>query len=105
MMKIAIPTTGNLLDEYLNSCEVFTIFTIDDSNAIVDTELICTPEGCDCKNNIPLTMEQKGVSVMISYKLPDYAEEICAKHGVKVYQGYSGDVNVVIAKFLQWLNR
>ncbi|MHC1705134.1 MAG: NifB/NifX family molybdenum-iron cluster-binding protein [Tenuifilaceae bacterium] len=99
-MKIAIPTIGSILDEYLSSCEVFTIFTINDTFNIVDTELLYTPEGCDCKNNIPATMQQKGVTIMLAYKLPDHAEDICSQHSIKVFQGYSGNVQEVITSFL-----
>lgn len=36
-MKIAVPTIGGILDEYFESCEVFTIFTIDDSYNIIES--------------------------------------------------------------------
>jgi predicted Fe-Mo cluster-binding NifX family protein len=99
-MKIAIPTNGSYLDEYLDKCEVFTIFSIDDSHNITETELLYTPEGCDCKNNVPLTMQQKGVTVMLAYKLPKHAADICSQHNIKVYQGYSGDLHQIIEAFL-----
>jgi predicted Fe-Mo cluster-binding NifX family protein len=102
-MKIAIPTIGSILDEYLNECEVFTIFKIDSSNQIVETELLYTPEGCDCKNNIPLIMQQKGVKVMLAYKLPEHAEGVCEKFGIKVHLGYKGNVNDVIIDYLKTL--
>ena len=104
-MKIAVPTSGKILDEFMNSCEVFTIFTVDETYDIVDTEILCTPEGCDCKNNIPLTLQQKGVTVVLAYKLPDYAENICKQHGISAYQGYSGSVSEVIKNFSVWLKR
>jgi predicted Fe-Mo cluster-binding NifX family protein len=99
-MKIAIPTIGSILDEYMNTCEVFTIFSIDDSNNIVETELLYTPEGCDCKNNIPLTMQQKGVTIMLAFKLPEHAEDICSQHNIKVYLGYSGNIIDVATTFI-----
>lgn len=99
-MKIAIPTIGSILDEYMGSCEVFTIYTIDDACNVVDSELLYTPEGCDCKNNIPLTMQQKGVTAVVGYKMPEHAESICAQYGIKFYEGYSGNVVDVIALFL-----
>ena len=102
-MKIAIPTIGSILNEYLNECEVFTIFSIDNSNRIINSELLYTPEGCDCKNNIPLTMQQKGVTVMLAYKLPENTEGVCEKFGIKVHRGYKGNVNEVINQFLSTL--
>jgi predicted Fe-Mo cluster-binding NifX family protein len=99
-MKIAIPTIGSILDEYLNECEVFTIFSVDKSNKITDSELLYTPEGCDCKNNIPLIMQQKGVKIMLAYKLPEHAEGVCEKFGIEVHLGYKGNINEVIDQFL-----
>jgi len=104
-MKIAVPTIGSILDEYFSSCEVFTIFTIDDSNKIIDSELLCTPEGCDCKNNIPLIMQQKGVTVMLAYKLPEHADGVCSQYGIKVYLDYSGNVRDVVQSFLNKKNK
>lgn len=104
-MKIAVPTIGSILDEYFSSCEVFTIFAIDDSNKIIDSELLCTPEGCDCKNNIPLIMQQKGVTVMLAYKLPEHADGVCSQYGIKVYLDYSGNVRDVVQSFLNKKNK
>lgn len=99
-MKIAVPTIGGLIDEYFNTCEVFTIFTVNDENAIVDSELLYIPEGCDCKNNIPLILQQKGVTFVLAYQFPEHKEEICAQYGIKGIPGYSGNVNAAIRKFI-----
>jgi len=101
MIKIAVPTIGSILDEYLASCEVFTIFTIDDFNKIVESEILFTPEGCDCKNNKPLTLQQKGVTVLLAYQLPEHVDGICEQHGIKPYLGYKGKVNDVVESFLK----
>jgi len=99
-MKIAVPTIGGILDEYFDSCEVFTIFSVDDSYNIVDSELLYTPEGCDCKNNIPLIMQQKGVTVMLAYKLQEHDDDTCLQYGIKVYLEYYGNVREVVDTFL-----
>ncbi|HNW69414.1 MAG TPA: NifB/NifX family molybdenum-iron cluster-binding protein [Bacteroidales bacterium] len=104
-MKIAVPTIGGLLDEYFKSCEVFTVFTVDDSNNIVDTEILCTPEGCDCKNNIPLTLQQNGVTVILAYKLPEHADGVCSHYGITPYLGYSGNVEDVVKSFIKQLKK
>lgn len=99
-MKIVVPTIGGMLDENLTFCEVFTIFSVNESNKIVDSEILCTPQGCDCKNNIPLTLQQKGVTIMLAGTMPEYVKNVCKQHGIKVYQGYSGNVLVVAETFL-----
>lgn len=100
-MKIAVPTIGGLLDDYFYSCEVFTIFTVDDSEKIVDSELLYTPEGCDCKNNIPLIMQQKGVTVLLANRVPEHSEGTCSKYGINVNLNYSGKVRDVVQSYLQ----
>jgi predicted Fe-Mo cluster-binding NifX family protein len=100
-MKIAVPTIGSILDEYFYRCEVFTIFSVDVSNKIVDSEILCTPEGCDCKNNVPLIMQQKGVTVMIANVLPEHENGACSKYGITAHLGYKGGVREVVEAFLQ----
>ncbi len=99
-MKIVVPTIGGMLDENLAFCEVFTIFSVNDSSKIVNKEILYTPQGCDCKNNIPLTLQQKGVTIMLAGTMPEYAKDICKQHGIKVHQGYSGNVLDVAETFL-----
>ncbi len=100
-MKIAVPTIGSLLDDFFYSCEVFTIFTIDDTDKIIDSELLFTPEGCDCKNNIPLIMQQKGVNILLANKMPDHSAGVCTKYGMNIYLNYSGEIHEVVLEFLQ----
>ena len=102
-MKIAIPTIGSILDEYMDQCEVFIIFSVDDSLKITGKEILYTPEGCDCKNNIPFIMQQKGINVMVAYKLAEHAEGICEKYGITSYLGYKGKVEAVVNRFLKKL--
>ncbi len=99
-MKIAVPTIGGVLDEYFESCEVFTIFTTDDSFNITESELLYTPQGCDCKNNVPLIMQQKGVKFMLAFVMPAHADGTCAKYGIEVVTGFSGNVQDVAERFL-----
>lgn len=100
-MKIAVPTIGGILDEYFYKCEVFTIYTINENNNIVDSEILCTPEGCDCKNNISLIMQQKGITVMLAYRMPEHDDGTCEKYGIEVHLGYKGNVREVAETFLQ----
>ena len=100
-MKIAVPTIGGLLDDYFYSCEVFTIYTVDDASNIVDSEILYTPEGCDCKNNIPLIMQQKGVSILLANKMPEHAEGVCTKYGMSIYLDYTGSVQDVVQSFIK----
>lgn len=104
-MKIAIPTIGGILDEYFESCEVFTLFSVDDGFNIVESEIFYTPEGCDCKNNKPLIMQEKGVKHVLAFEMPSHADGVCEKHGIEVHLGYKGDVYQVIEEFLKTIRK
>jgi predicted Fe-Mo cluster-binding NifX family protein len=104
-MKIAIPTIGSLLDELLVHCEVFTLFSVDENNNIYHSEIFCTPQGCDCKCNIPYLLQQKGVTVMLAGKIGDNECELLKQHNIKVVKGYSGNINIVIYSFLNGLKK
>ncbi len=99
-MKIAIPTIGGILDEYFEHCEVFTIFTLDESYNITDSEILYTPEDCGCKSNIPLIMQSKGVSVVLANRIPQHADGVCTHYGITPHLGYSGTVKEVIESFI-----
>lgn len=45
-------------------------------------------------------MQQKGVTVMLAYKLPEHADGICEKYGIEVHLGYNGNVHEVVEKYL-----
>ncbi len=99
-MTIAIPTIGGLLDEYLTSCEVFTIFNSDQDKNIVNSEILCTPQGCDCKCDIAYILQQKGVEVMLVGTIGDKEIGLLKQHGIKVYKGFSGGVKIAVTSFL-----
>lgn len=100
-MKIAIPTIGALLDEYLTSCEVFTIFITDKDKRIVSSEILCTPQGCDCKCDIAYMLQQKGIEAMLVGEIGQKEIGILKQHGIKVYKGFSGAVKDIVETFLQ----
>jgi predicted Fe-Mo cluster-binding NifX family protein len=99
-MKVAIPTIGGILDEFLTSCEVFTILAIDDDNKVNDTEIMCTPQGCDCKCNIAYLLQQKGVTVMLVGNIGKTEIDALKKHDIMVHKGFSGHVSKISEEFL-----
>ena len=99
-MKIAIPTIGSLLDEQFDLCELFSIFSVDETRNIISSETLFTTKNCDCQSNIPLIMQQMGVTVVLACKLPEHAEGVCEQYGINVYLGYSGNVRKVAETFL-----
>ena len=57
MMKIAIPTRENAVDNHFGHCEYYTILTVGQDNQILSSETIPSPQGCGCKSNIAGELE------------------------------------------------
>jgi predicted Fe-Mo cluster-binding NifX family protein len=100
MIKIAIPTKGNQIDDHFGHCEIFTVVTTDDNHNITNTEIMPSPQGCGCKSNIAATFRQLGVVTMLAGGIGDGAINVLNRHGINVIRGCSGDINQVVAQYL-----
>lgn len=99
-MKIAIPSRQNQVDEHFGHCEYFTVFTVDDSNAISSQEVIGSPAGCGCRSNIASTLREMGVKLMLAGNMGQGAVNVLAGVGIKVVRGCSGDIRQVAEAWL-----
>lgn len=100
-MKIAIPSRDNMVDDHFGHCEYYTIFTIDTSKQITETEIQAAPVGCGCKSNIASILETKGVNLMLAGNMGDGAKKTLESHHIQVIRGCSGSVESVIHAWLQ----
>ena len=100
-MKLAIPTTGNLVEDHFGQCEEYTIFTLDAKNTIENTEIFPSPQGCGCKSNIAVVLKEKEVEVMLAGNMGDGALNVLNNQGINVYRGCSGDVHELIENFIK----
>lgn len=100
-MKLALPTRGTEVDGHFGHCEMYTIFSVDENNKIVNSEILPSPQGCGCKSNIASVLREKGVSVMLAGNMGDGALNVLRHQGIEVYRGCSGDVRQVAEAFLQ----
>jgi predicted Fe-Mo cluster-binding NifX family protein len=101
MMKIAIPTKGNEVDNHFGHCEAYTIFTVDCNRKIEKTELLPSPQGCGCKSNIASVLKEKGITVMLAGNMGGGALNVLKQHGIDVYRSCSGDVRELTETFLE----
>jgi predicted Fe-Mo cluster-binding NifX family protein len=101
MMKVAIPTRGNVVDDHFGHCEAYTVFTTDENKKIISSEILPSPQGCGCKSNIAFVLQQKGVSIMLAGNMGEGALNVLNNCGIEVYRGCSGDVHQVTEAFLQ----
>jgi predicted Fe-Mo cluster-binding NifX family protein len=100
-MKIAIPTRGNVVDDHFGHCEMYTVFNIDENNKIISSAILPSPQGCGCKSNIASVLKQMGVSVLLAGNMGNGALNVLRNQGIEVFRGNSGDINKLIAAFLQ----
>lgn len=101
MIKLAIPTRGNEVDDHFGHCKSYTIFTVDANDQIEKTEIVPSPQGCGCKSNIGSILKEFGVSVMLAGNMGDGALRVLQHYGIDVCRGCSGDVKQVAEDFLQ----
>ncbi len=100
-MKIAIPSSGTVIDEHFGHCEYFTILTADEDNKILSEETLAPPPGCGCKSNIVPQLAEMGVTVMLAGGIGQGAVNILSQHGINTVRGCSGNVREVAEA---WLN-
>jgi len=100
-MKIAVPTTqANTVDEHFGHCEFYTLFTISDQKAVLNTEILPSPAGCGCKSNIASVLKEKGISVLLAGNMGNGAVNVITNHGITVVRGCEGEINKVVANYL-----
>ncbi len=101
MLKLAVPTRGNIVDSHFGHCESYTIFSVDENKKIVNTEVMPSPQGCGCKSNIASVLKDNGVTVMLAGNMGDGALNVLNHQGITVYRGCSGDVRQVAEAFMK----
>ena len=100
MIKIAVPTRENSVDDHFGHCAYYTIFSIEDRKIKASTTLP-SPQGCGCKSNIAATLQEMGVGLMLAGNMGDGAKKKLADHGIEVIRGCSGPVEKVVKDYLQ----
>jgi predicted Fe-Mo cluster-binding NifX family protein len=101
MMKLAVPTRGNVVDDHFGHCEAYTVFTVDAYKKIEKQEMLPSPQGCGCKSNIATILREQGVTVMLAGNMGAGALNVLNRHGIKVYRGCKGDVRELAETFLK----
>ena len=100
IMKIAVPTVGDQVDQHFGHCEKYSVFTIED-NAIKSLDFMESPAGCGCKSNMASVLAQSGVKILIAGGIGNGAVNVLASNGIKTIKGASGTVRDAVELFLQ----
>ncbi|HWR03714.1 MAG TPA: NifB/NifX family molybdenum-iron cluster-binding protein [Humidesulfovibrio sp.] len=101
MLKLAVPTRGGQVDEHFGHCESFTIYSIDDSKAVVNQERFTPPPACGCKSNLIPTLVEMGVSVLVAGNMGEGAVQRLIQAGIKVFRGAKGDVGAAVQSWIE----
>jgi predicted Fe-Mo cluster-binding NifX family protein len=99
-MKIALPSSGNRVDEHFGHCEYFTVFSVNERNEILSEEKVSAPANCGCKSNIAQTLAQMGVRMMLAGNMGQGAVNVLNGCGIDVLRGCTGDVREVAEHWL-----
>lgn len=102
MKKIAVPVTKeNKIEDHFGRCKFYEIYTLSDTNEIVDLQLLESSEGCGCKSNIASILSDSGVTFMLSGNIGDQAMNKLNDAGIDVIRGCSGKSSDVILQFIE----
>ena len=100
VMKIAVPTVGDQIDQHFGHCEKYSIFTIEE-NAIKAEETMASSQTCGCKSNAASTLAQSGVKILIAGGIGNGAVNVLASNGIKTIKGASGSAKNAVELFLR----
>lgn len=100
MMKIAVPTRDERVDDHFGHCDHYTIFTIEE-NKIVNRETMASPQGCGCKSGIAADLQEFGVVMMLAGNMGEGAKSKLNAHNINVIRGCSGNVDELVKSYLE----
>lgn len=100
-MKIAIPITAeNSIDDHFGHCEFYGVYTVSESNEIIDVQTIKSEQGCGCKSNIAGILAEQGVSLMLAGGIGGGAINVLNSWGIDVVRGCSGNPVDAVHEFV-----
>lgn len=100
MLKIAIPTRDDRVDDHFGHCDHYSVFSVED-NAVIASSKLESPSGCGCKSNIASVMQDMGITVMLAGNMGAGAFSKLSEHGISVIRGCSGPVSDVLGSYLR----
>lgn len=103
-MKIAVPVTKDYqIDTHFGHCESYYLFSISESNEILDVATLPSEAGCGCKSNISTTLAEHGVKIMLAGGIGNGAISVLNNAGIEVVRGCSGNAVEVVKQYIAGL--
>lgn len=95
MIKNAIPTQDDVVDDHFGHCDHYTVFTVD-NKSIISSERLDSPQGCGCKSNIASMMQEMDITIMLAGNMGMGAFNKLSTHGINVVRGCHGNIEDVL---------
>ena len=101
MMKVALPSRENQVDDHFGHCDHFTVFTINQAREVIAEEKLVPGVGCGCKSDVVSQLAAMGVETMLAGSIGAGAINVLGAHGIRVVRGCSGDLRGVVEAWLE----
>lgn len=88
MRRVAIPIVDNKLSEYFGGCNFYEIFEIEEGT--IRQSLVEIPK-VDTIDQLPLWLEQRGISDVIVYKIKKEIISLFASRKINLFVGIQQD--------------
>ena len=97
-MKIAISCDGNMVSAHFGRCEKFVLFEEENGKLKSRSEVGCPPHE---PGFIPRFLSEKGAQKIICQGIGPKAIGLFGELGIEVIAGVSGNIDLVIGKYLE----
>lgn len=101
MIKIAIPSKENVVDNHFGHCSYFSIVELDDNREIKKVLKKETSKNCGCKTNLAEELAAEGVTVLLAGGIGQGAINKLKSQNIEVLAGFQGTIEEAI---YQWKN-
>ncbi|MGO8692770.1 MAG: NifB/NifX family molybdenum-iron cluster-binding protein [Rectinemataceae bacterium] len=89
-MKIAVPSSGGLVDEHFGHCKEFRVYKVSEDGSLVEEPVMPSPEGCGCKSGIAADLAGAGVTHLVAGNMGEGAVRVLGARGIAVVRGAEG---------------
>ncbi len=99
MIKIAIPSKANQIDNHFGHCEYFSIVELNDQLEITKQYKMAAAENCGCKSDLAQELAAEGISVLLAGGIGQGAINKLKSANINVLAGFTGSIEEVVERW------
>lgn len=99
VMKIAIPTKENKVDNHFGHCEYFTVYELNEDKEVVSVNKLEASKECGCKSNLAEDLAKEGVNLLIAGGIGGGAISKLKLSNIEVIAGFNGEIEEALNKW------